>query len=394
MIAAAFAAVLPEFVLNSLRPDTVVLNQLFVAAALVLIGGAMQSGKRRGFVLGGVLFGLAHLTRNDSVFLFSLLAAYLFLVAARGGRRANLWNVLLLALAFALTAAPWHMRNLHEIGSLGSPQMARMPFMLEPTDHYAYGMPISLESMLERGNIAELFGKRLFELAAAFKQMAESLHLPLVVLAPVGLYEFFAKANRKRIQQALPIVIWIVGILIIYPIMLPVLNQSGSFKKVALSIMPLLIPFGAIALEKLTRRRWRNAFLLISLVWLAWSSIGLVRQETASADRFYASMQVLADQLEALPDKTGDGELRLMSQDPYVLSVFGYASVVTPLATREDTLELARIYEIDYLLMPAARPALDPLYLGAETDPRYELAAHIAEAGEMPFELYSFNHGG
>ena len=55
-----------------------------------------------------------------------------------------------------------------------------------------------------------------------------------------------------------------------------------------------------------------------------------------------------------------------MSQDPYVLSAFGYASVMTPLASREDTLALARQYEIDYLLMPAGRPALDTLYLGEE----------------------------
>ena len=101
-------------------------------------------------------------------------------------------------------------------------------------------------------------------------------------------------------------------------------------------------------------------------------------------------MDVLVDTLAELPDLTGDGEIRLMAQNPYVLSVYGYSSVVTPMASREDTLALARQFEIDYLQMPAARPALDPLYLSTETDPRFELAAHLADAGEIPFELYRF----
>ena len=61
---------------------------------------------------------------------------------------------------------------------------------------------------------------------------------------------------------------------------------------------------------------------------------------------------------------------------------------MTPHASREDTIEIAQLYDVDYLLMPAGRPALDALYLGKETDPRFELAAHLAHAGEKPFELY------
>lgn len=79
---------------------------------------------------------------------------------------------------------------------------------------------------------------------------------------------------------------------------------------------------------------------------------------------------------------------RRHSQDPYALSYFGISAVTIPLASREDTLALGRRYGIDYLLMPAARPALDALYLGVEADARFELAAHLAEAGEEPYELY------
>jgi hypothetical protein len=121
---------------------------------------------------------------------------------------------------------------------------------------------------------------------------------------------------------------------------------------------------------------------------MSFSSYRLVQQETTNADIYYGSIQKLVDTLATMPDVTGDGEIRIMSQDPYVMSTFGYKSVMTPLATREQTLELAKRYQIDYLLMPAGRPALDNLYLGQEIDERFILSAHIADAGVKPFELY------
>ncbi len=393
LIGAAFAAVMPEFVLNSLRTDTTIINQFLVVAAVIALYGAMRSGQRRGFLFCGVLFGLAHLTRNDAIILFALLIACFLLADASGSAIARRSRIALLIVAFVAVIAPWHARNLVEIGTLGSPQMSRMPFMVEPRDLYAYGMPITFESMLARQSLVDIVGKRIFEFGAAIKQMAYSLQLPLVVLVPAGAYFLRAKANSRQIRLLLPLAIWLLGLLVVYPVLMPVHNQGGSFKKIFLAIMPLLLPLGAFALENVFRQRhWRYSFLALSLCWLAWSSYDLVRRDTAFADTFYASIQVLVDELETLPDRTGDGELRLMSQNPYVLSFFGYSSVVTPVASREDTLALARLYAIDYLQMPADRPALDPLYLGVESDPRFQLAARLDDAGEVPFELYGFVH--
>ena len=393
LTAAAFGALLPEFALNSLRTDTTIINAFLVALGFVLVNGGLSAGNRLRLLLGGIVFGLAHLTRNDSILLFALLIAWHLLADLRARGRQRLWHIALVILAFGITIAPWHIRNLQEIGSLGSPQTSRMPFMLEPTDLYAYGMPITFESMLERQTIVQLLGKRIFELGAALKQMALSLQLPLVALVPIGVYRLAAAGDRERLRRLAPVLLWIAAMLIIYPILMPVHNQGGSFKKLFISILPLLIPLGALGLRAFVRReRWRSAILCLSLLWLAWSGFALVLESTELADRFHASMRILVQRLESLPDQTGDGEIRLMSQDPYVMSVYGYASVTTPLASREDTLALAQRYEIDYLLMPAARPQLDALYLRDEQDPRFVLVASLPEAGEIPFELYRFEH--
>ena len=149
LIAASFAAVLPELVLNSLRTDTTIVNLVLVVSAVLFLNKAIKSSKRLGFMLGGLLFGLAHLTRNDSIILFSLLVPYLLLADAMGSKRVRRTDILLVVVAFGLTILPWHLRNLYEIGTLGSTQISRMPFMVEPTDLYAYGIPITFESMLD-----------------------------------------------------------------------------------------------------------------------------------------------------------------------------------------------------------------------------------------------------
>jgi len=391
LMAAAFAALLPEIVLNSLRTDSTILNMLFLPASVLLLQAGLRAGRARYFVLCGAILGCAYLTRNDSIILLPILVAVSFIVGGRVGWRFALLQSLMICLAFLLVLAPWLLRNIQAFGQPGSPLTAHMPFMIQAIDHYAYGIPITLESMLARQSPAQMLEWRLFELAAAFKQMGLALQLPLVILVPAGLGMLLLSKDRRRIQAALPTVLWIIAILLIYPLLIPVLTQGGSFKKAFLSIVPLLLPFGAAALWRiLQQQRYRILCGTLILGWLAFTSVDLVRQDTQFADTYHRSISILLEALRELPDRTGDGELRLMSQDPFVLSYNGFASIMTPFASREGTLALARRYHIDYLQLPGGRPALDPLYLGEAQDARFELAAHVADAGAKPYELYRF----
>jgi len=424
--AAAFAAFLPDLVWASLRTDTTILNAIALCCSLILFNRGLRYGQRLSIVLCGFTAGLAYLTRNDSVLLLPVFISVAALRVLCSGQRATIRKtaslILALFVGFLLSVAPWLMRNLQELDMLGPAETSRMFFMVEHHDHYAYGLPISLESMLGRQSIADLLAKRTFELLAAFKQILVSFTLPLfaLVLGGVGLLfrgrdqplggserafpaqaksQAFSSLQRRAVRKqerlllAAPAIIWLLGILLVYPILLPLKSQAGSFEKAFLSVLPLFLPFAALSLEHFLRGpRLRLAVVAALLAWLAFSSYGFVRQETAKADLYYGSIEILIDTLEDLPDLTGDDRLRIMTQDPYVFSYFGYESLMTPFASRADTLDLARRFDIDYLMMPPGRPALDPLYLGQESDQRFLLVAHLPEAGEKPFELYRFVH--
>ncbi len=397
LFAAAFAACIPDLVLSSLRTDTTALNTVFICSAILLLNSGLRSGRRWQFALCGMFVGLAYLTRNDALIFLPLYIAVIglhsWLGKPRLSVRAAFGSLGLFFGAFLIVIAPWLLRNQQDLGLLGPAETSRMFFMVEQADHYAYGTPITWDSMLQRQAFDQLIYKRLFELAAALKQVVVSLSFPLFLLIPAGALWLALKRDTMRLVAIAPPFIWLSGILIAYPILLPLKSQAGSFEKAFLTVTPVLIPLAAFALDALrSRASFKHGIVAFTIVSLGYGSVKLVQKETALANKYYASIQVLVDSLDALPDFTGDGQLRLMSQDPYILSAFGYASVMTPLASREDTLELAQQYKIDYLLMPAGRPALDALYLGQELDPRFVLAAHLADAGEKPYELYSFHY--
>ena len=164
LIAALLTAFIPDLVTSSLRTDTTALNVVFICGAVLLLNDGLRRDRRLSFALCGGLVGLAYLTRNDALMFFPVLAIVLALHAAGGRRlrpRALFVDACLFGAAFLIVIAPWLWRNQQELGLLGTAEASRMFFMVEQTDHYAYGMPLTWESMLQRQSLGQLIGARL-----------------------------------------------------------------------------------------------------------------------------------------------------------------------------------------------------------------------------------------
>lgn len=393
LIVAASTACIPDLLSYSLRADSSIFNSLFISlSCLLLTKGLRDNGLY--LALSGVAAGLAYLNRNDAILLLPLLIAVLLFygIWSNIAKRKLILVAIIFPLFFALTVAPWLIRNQLVLGRLGTAEGNKMFFMTDTREHYAYNTPITLETMLAEQSIPQLLYKRAFEFAAAIKQILDSLSWlsPFFVM---GIFFLLREWDKQRLLTSAPALLWLLGILIAYPIFIPMKSQSGSFEKAYLGILPLLLPFVGLAFEKFqTRWRWFLAGLM--LILLLWRGIAMVREETDFANRYYSLIENLVSTVETLPDVTDDGEIRLMSQDPYVLSYFGYASIMIPWSSREDVLELAEHFQIDYLLMPAARPSLDTLYLGSEEDERFVLTARLERPDGRYFELYALNGSG
>jgi len=391
LFSAAALAALPEFALYSVRTDTVIPCALFECLSILLLIRGLRRGGWGLFVASGIMAGLAYLTRNDGILLIPMLIVTLIVYAIARRR----WQsevpsfadfqarfAILMPIAALIVVTPWLIRNLNAYGMLGSPETSSMFFFTSHSDHYAFGRHFTLQTMLAAQTPVQLISERLFELAAAVKVMIESFDVFLPIAVIGGLLLLLAnwrnEADRRRLLTIAPVLILLLGLLVAYPILIPYKAQAGSFKKGFMSILPLLLPLGALALDRaITDSRIRLGAMALVVALAGANALDAVRLDAQAADSYLASIETVAAQAKALPDTNGDGKIILMTQDPYILRFVGIQSIMFPSEDRDLVIQIAQRYGVDYLLMPADRPALDPLLTGAVVDPRFVLAASV-----------------
>jgi 4-amino-4-deoxy-L-arabinose transferase-like glycosyltransferase len=390
LFAAAVVAVLPEYMLNSLRTDTTILNSLLVCSAILSLTYGLRSGRGWAFIVSGLCAGLAYLARGDNLLLLPMLIVTL---AAYGlwGRAllAPRWGlVLLVPLIALLAAAPWLDRNIQVSGSPTTPNLDRMFFLTDFRDHYAYGREFNLQTLLQTQTIGQIITKRLFEMAASLKILYTALDVFLPVAVAGGFILLIAARDRRRWFTLAPTLILLGGMYLFYTLLLPIGNQGGSFKKSYLTLIPLLIPLAAWALEQvITQPRIRWGTMALVILFTGANGVELVRAEMRFVGNYLNYMSATAVAAQSLPDTNGDGEIILMAQDPFMLRFFSIRSVTIPMENRETVLAVAKRYHVDYLMMPPDRPALDPLYLGTEADPRF---VEVRAVPQYAVKLYGF----
>ncbi|HVU09891.1 MAG TPA: glycosyltransferase family 39 protein [Phototrophicaceae bacterium] len=391
LFSAAAVAALPEFALYSLRTDTVIPCACLECLSILLLTRGLRQGSGINFVVSGIAAGLAYLTRNDGFLLLPMLIVTLMVYAWwRKETPAFHWRLaLLMPLAALIVVIPWLIRDLNAYGMLGSPETSSMFFFTDNLDHYAFGRHYTLQTMLAAQTPAQIVGERLFELLAAVKVMIAALDVLLPVAVIGGL--ILMLRDRRRLLIIAPVLILTFGLLVAYPILIPYKAQAGSFKKGYMSILPLLIPLGAYALDRaISNPRIRYGAMALVIALAGANAVDAVRLDAQMSDSYLASIEKMAAVANALPDTNGDGKIILMTQDPYILRYVGIQSVMFPFEDRDLVIQIAQRYGVDYLLMPAARPALDPLLTGAVTDPRF---VPVKSVPGTPYIFYAIKDG-
>jgi hypothetical protein len=101
------------------QPDNFSVFMLLGALALWLCARGLR-GDRRSFALGGVICGLAFLSRNDGVLLGVpfVLAFGVDLLRHPRGSRIGWWPAIVFLAGFAVVTMPWLLRQLDVFGSL------------------------------------------------------------------------------------------------------------------------------------------------------------------------------------------------------------------------------------------------------------------------------------
>jgi hypothetical protein len=251
------------------QPDNFGLFQPLVAAALWLAARGLR-GHARSFVLGGLLVGLATLSRNDGLLVAAVLAAAVLWDRVRAWRSAGQRRPAIPATAalaslalFLVCIVPWYLRQLAVFGQLSpSTSTGRVLYIRDIDEWNSITTPATLEWLTGQG-LGPLLASRFLGLVAA--AVIASVLLFAIVLIPFAIAGAWRHRRDVHFGPYLAYVILLFGFsAIVSAIHVP----GGTFIHSATA----LAPHGyLLALEGVA----------MLAVWLASRRGGVARAETA-----------------------------------------------------------------------------------------------------------------
>ena len=379
LMSMALILFLPDYVLGAVRTDTTVSYVLFCGLALVCLYQGMN-GRPWLLALAGVAGALAQLTRLDGLLLLPALLAGAVLLWRCGGRSMPWRWLFALLLTWTLVLAPWIWRNQQELGVLWPSGAGTTLFLTHFNDQFTYSREINLDYYLAWGWPNILYNIA-FHALANLKVMVTTQGFALPLLALIGLGGWLRSRQRERLWLLLTPLLFLLVLYGVYTILLPFHSMGGSFKKSWLALIPFLAVAGAWALDAYMRPRLvgRIAAALVA-GFMMMEAIELVRYEYTLVAERNLEMKLVAAVIDDLGDQNGDGRVTVMSDGPFHLNWLGYHATIIPSDDRDSILAAARRYGVDFILMPAARPALMPLYEGSESDVRLPLLGRTSRS--------------
>ncbi len=323
------------------------------------VNGARRAVPRRRIVIiwfaAGALSALGHLTRADGLLLVIVGAMVIVWMGAQKqmGRHAGLplQRILIalvaLAAGYLLVMLPYFGRNLQAIGAplpLGGTQAI---WFREYNDIFNFPPNASPQTLLANG-IGGLINSRR---EALVNNIGTFVAVEgLIIMTPLMLIGLW----RRRNLFVLPFALYALGMHLAMTFVFPFPGYRGGLLHSAAALIPFWAALGVVGLDDVIawvakrRRRWnvRTAKTVFSsgLVLIAVGLsvyIGLNGRVTPQTPALYTELR-----------NTVPADARILSDDPPELYYYtGMGGATLPNGTPDTLLDVARRYQIDYLLL-------------------------------------------
>ncbi len=385
--------------------DTFAPYALVGALCLLMIGLALEMGQRRVWywLLAGLCAGLGHLTRADGlVLLFAGWAAILWPFYSQAGRRQAergvLWRLFylgMMTLGYGLVMLPWFMRNLNLIGTPLPLGGAQGIWFTRYDDIFNYPAGATAATFFANGP-GILFQSRWEALTGGLMTLIAVEGL--IVVAPLMLIALWRRRHKPFLRG-----FWLytLGMHMAMTLIFPYPGLRGGVFHSAAALVPWWMALGAVGLDDIIgwiaarRRHWQpqraRQIFSVALVALAICLSAMTTlPRLTQRDSTSALYPALRDQLPL--------DARVLINDPPRLFYFtGLGGAVLPNAAPPILLDLARQYDIDYLVLESSTTESDdivwqvpaPLRSIPDAPPDFLTEVEINVPG---VRLYAINH--
>lgn len=380
------------------QPDNFGLFMLLGTLALYLCSRGLR-GDRRSFAAGGLVVGLAFLSRNDGVLLGLPFALAFLLDLARSPRASRIgWtSALLCAGGFVLVATPWLLRQLDVFGAV-SPSAAsgRILWIREYRDLFSVSTEASPATFLAQG-LGPLLTSRVLGLVNALGLFATQALL--IFLAPFVVVGAWWRRRDAAFQP------WIAYAIILFAasgLVFAVHVPNGTFLHSAVALVPyaylasLVGIEGAVAAVARRRRTWSapQATRIFSVMAVGAVAVLAVVATFVTARGWQRAQDVAVAIATPLAGVVQDDD-RVMSPDPgafwYLAGLPGLVTPEDPLPVLEDAL---RRYDVRWLILerqfmtedlaPVYEGTVRPAWLSAPVSTVHASGAASPDPSRLP----------
>jgi 4-amino-4-deoxy-L-arabinose transferase-like glycosyltransferase len=379
--------VVPSLFKHSLLTDSTVFYALFVSSALFFMMKGWTNPKF--FLLSSALIALAHLTRQDGLLLIPVLIGMILLSRQQQIKTKLIYVSLALGLYF-LILFPLMAANYGTFGLPLPPGPFKTMFLTQYEDLYSYQRELSLHSYLEWGFLNIFLSKARITLSNT-KILFNLLGGFLGIMAVVGVFNLVAYSGRRQRWKGyylLPLLF--LGILFVfYTLIAPFPGEKGGFVRSSMAITPFLV---VIAVDATNRTFSSKAAVGLSVLLVAalfsYQSISstksTINSNTYRDEQFATLKKIVADDAR----KQGYGEIVIMTRIPWeVYYSTRYKAIQIPNENLEIIYKVAQKYGANYLLLPAPREVLEPLYVGKVHDDRFQSVSNIPNSNKKLFRI-------
>lgn len=369
--AACLIAFFPPLFRNSLLTDSTVFYALFASVSICLM---IQSRTNpRWLIAAAGAAALAHLTRQDGVFLLVIL-----LVTGIRNRLPVTRKIGYLAVAFSLYGvimAPLCIINIQELGVLLPSGSSKAMFLTTYEDIYSFSRDLSLSTYIKWG-WSNIIRSKTAMTRLGGVIMYKTLGPVLTILVVIGSVKHWL---RKRSDKDQPPVFQPVamGVLLLgfYVLVATFPGSQGGFQRSLLAVSPFLIIWAIHTLESLLPSRGLAIMSLAVLITFfavqsVQASLGFMKSNAQLHEQLNRIEQIVRYDAAT---RGIDQDIVIMTRNPWqVYHSTRFKAIQIPNDDLETIYRVGKQYGANYIILPAPRTALDPIARGTVHDPRFQ----------------------
>jgi hypothetical protein len=368
----------PIQIRTSVATDSIIFYGAFGSIALYF---TILSSQKPYFVLPAALStGLAQFTRQDGVLLLVVLEISILLM------KSSTWKIKMglgagALIIHLLVLSPLMIKNYTEFHAIFPPGPSRTMFLTKYEDFHAYGIDLSWKSYRGELGILGIIRSKAGFAVQNLGAMQGFLDPIVAVLTISGLLNIvFIKKDTEKFRWLTPALAFAILVYLFYTVVAS-FSGPGSLPK----SLAVLTPFIYIAIIDLINEYVRSKSLSIVIICILAIYTGYSGFEQAYAfntfyNEIYKEYRVVKETIskDMIQRDLETKDIIVMTRNPWdVYEATGFKTVMIPNNNLNTVYYIAQSYEASYLLLPAPRRSLQPIYNGTQADSRFEFVTTI-----------------